>query len=183
MIDLEIYKPKFYQFIEFFKKEIQSLRTSRATPELVAHLLVEAYGIKTPLEQLASITIPEPRLIVIQPWDRNIIKEIEKTLVGADLGALPSIKDEGIYLNLPPLSEETRRQLVKILQSKAEQVRVEIRRLRDEIRSKIIKEEKDKAITEDTKYRLLEKLDEITSQYFDEIKKIVERKESEIMTV
>ncbi len=183
MFDLEIYKPEFNKFIDFFKKEIQAIRTSRATPELVAHILVRAYGVKTPLEQLASINIPEPRLIIIQPWNKEIFKEIEKALTEANLGSFPSIKGESLYLQLPPLSEETRNNLVKILRSKAEQIRAEVRRLRDEIRSKIIKEERAKTITEDMKYRLLEQLDKMTGQYIEEVRKIVERKESEIMMI
>lgn len=183
MIDLETYKSKFNKFIDFFKKETQSLRTNRATPELVVHILIDVYGVKTPLEQLASITAPEPRLLVIQPWDKNILKEIERSLTEANLGAMPTVKGEAVYLSLPPLSEETRKQLVKILQFKAEHVRNEIRRLRDEIRSKIIKEERVKAITEDAKYRLFEQLDKLTNEFVEEVKKIVERKEDEIMSV
>jgi ribosome recycling factor len=183
MIDLETYKPEFNKFIDFFKKEVQSIRTNRAMPELVAHILVDAYGVKTPLEQLASITVPEPRLLVIQPWDKNLLKEIEKSITEANLGALPTIKGEAVYLNLPPLSEETRKQLVKILYAKAEQVRIEIRRLRDEIKSQIVKEERAKTITEDAKYRLLENLDKIVGQYIDEVRKITERKEGEIMMI
>ncbi len=183
MINLETYKPEFNKFIDSFKKEIQSIRSGWATPELVAHILVDVYGVKTPLAQLASITIPEPRLINIQPWDKNILRETEKALTEANLGATPSIRGETIYLNLPPLSEESRKGLIKILQTKAERVRTEIRRLRDEIRSKIFREERDKAITEDMKYRLFEELDKMTNEFMGEVKKIVERKEGEIMMI
>lgn len=183
MIDLKNYKDEFNKFVEFFKKGLQGLRTGRATPELVAHILVEAYGIKTPLEQLASISVPEPRMITVQPWDKTILKEIERALAEANLGTLPSIKSEIIYLNLPPLSEESRKNLVKILHTKAEQIRVETRVLRDKIKSKIIQEERDKTITEDVKYRLIEELDIMIHDYSEEVRKITERKEGEIMSV
>lgn len=183
MIDLNYFQQEGQKIIEFIKKEIQAIRTSRANVDLVAHILVEAYGVKTPLEQLATITIPEPRLIIIQPWDRNIIKEIEIALTQANLGTLPTIKEAVIHINLPSLNEETRNNLVKILHQKLENGRVALRNLRDEIRSKISKALKAKEITEDDKYRLFEDLDKKTSKFIAEIEEIGQRKEKEITTL
>lgn len=180
---IDSHHPQFVRVIDFFKKDLMSLRSGRATSNLVENILVEAYGVKTPLQQLAGITIPEPRMIIIQPWDRNIIKEIEKSLLTADLGAVPSIKEGVIHLNLPPLNEETRQRLVKILNGKLENTKRAIRAIRDEVREKIIESEREKEITEDDKYRLLEELDKKSGQYQEEIKEIAEKKEKEIMTI
>jgi len=180
---IESYQPQFLKAIDFFKKDLMNLRTGRATSNLVENILVEAYGVKTPLQQLASITVPEPRLIIIQPWDRNIIKEIEKSLLTADLGAAPSIKEGVIHLNLPPLNEESRQRLVKILNEKLENAKRAIRAIRDEVREKIIESEREKEITEDDKYRLLEELDKKSGQHQEEVKEIAKKKEGDIMTV
>jgi ribosome recycling factor len=149
----------------------------------VAHILVDAYGVKTPLEQLAAITVPEPRLIIIQPWDKNIIKEIEVALTQANLGTIPTVKETVIHINLPPLNEETRKNLVKILSQKLEKARNALRNLRDEFRSKINKAAKEKEITEDDKYRLFEDLDKKTAKFMEEIETIGQRKEKEITTI
>lgn len=183
MIDLKIFEQEGQKILDFFKKDIQAIRTNRASADLVAHILVEAYGVKTPLEQLATITIPEPRLIIIQPWDKNIIKEIETALTQANLGALPTIKETVIQINLPPLNEETRKNLVKILHQKIENQRNALRNLRDEFRSKIQKALKAKEITEDDKYRLFEELDKKNSDFMKEIETIGQKKEKEIITL
>ncbi|MGC9049001.1 MAG: ribosome recycling factor [Patescibacteria group bacterium] len=183
MIDLNNFEQEGQKVLDFIRKDIQAIRTNRASADLVAHILVNAYGTKTPLEQLATITVPEPRLIVIQPWDRNIVKEIEIALTQANLGTIPTIKETVIQINLPPLNEETRKNLVKILHQKLEQTRINLRNLRDEFRSKINKLAKEKEITEDDKYRLLEDLDKKTSKFMEEIETIGERKEREITTL
>lgn len=183
MVDLSKFEQEGQKILDFLKKDLQSLRTNRASVDLVSHILVEAYGVKTPLEQLAGINIPEPRLIVIQPWDRNIIKEIESALTKADLGALPIVKEAIIHLNLPPLNEEARQRLVKILHEKLENARISLRTRRDEERSKIIKSEREKEITEDDRYHLLEDLDKKTSDFMKEIEILGQRKEKEITTI
>ena len=174
---------EFDKVIDFFKKDLQVLRSNRANPDLISHVLVEVYGTKTPLEQLATLNIPEPRTIVIQPWDKNIVKEIEKALVSVDLGASPVVSEGIIRLNLPPLNEETRKNLVKVLHTKMESAKKSLRSIRDSVREEIVKAERSKEITEDDKYRLFESLDELTSQKQDEIKLIGERKEKEINTI
>lgn len=180
---IESHQIEFGKVIDFFKKDIQSIRTNRANPELVNHLLIEVYGTKTPLEQLATLSVPEPRTIVIQPWDKNIIKEIERSLAKADIGTSPVVNEGIIRLILPPLNEERRNGLVKILHTKLENARKSLRVIRDSVRDKIVKAERLKEIGEDDKYRLFEKLDKITGEHQEEIRLIGERKEKEIATV
>lgn len=183
MLDLKSFQEAGQRALEFLKKDLQTIRTNRASTDLVAHILVDAYGVKTPLEQLANITIPEPRSIVIQPWDKNVIKEIETALTRANLGITPMVKEAVVHLNLPPLNEETRKDLVKILHQKQEKAKVNLRNIRDEERSKINKAAKDKTVSEDDKYDLLEELDKKTSGLMTEIEKIGEKKEKEIITI
>jgi len=180
---IEDHKPEFNKAIDFLKKDIQGLRTNRANPELISNLLVEVYGTKTPLEQLATLNVPEPRIIVVQPWDKNIVKEIEKALSKTDLGFSINLTEGMIRLSLPPLNEERRKDLVKILHNKLENVRKSLRNIRDSIREKIIKSERSKEITEDKKYRYFEDLDKLTNEYQEEIKLIGERKEKEISII
>ncbi|MDD5626367.1 MAG: ribosome recycling factor [Patescibacteria group bacterium] len=180
---IESHKQEFENIVEFFKKDIQGIRTNRATPDLVSHVLVSVYGAKTPLEQLASVNVPEPRTIVIQPWDKSIIKEIEKALSSVDLGASPLSQEGIIRLVLPALSEETRNNLVKILKTKLEHSHQSLRTIRDLVREKIIKSERAKEMSEDDKFRLLEDLDKFTVAKQEEMKLICERKEKEITSI
>lgn len=176
-------KPSFQQIIEHLKKDLLSLRTSKASPALVENILVEAYGIKTPLKQLSNITIPEIKTIMIQLWDKTIIKEVEKSISQTNLNLSPLVEGNIIRINLPALNEETRKNLIKVLNQKLEQGRVKIRGLRDEIREKTKEKFKTKEIAEDEKFKLIEELDLLTHEYIEEIKKIGEGKEVEIMRI
>lgn len=179
---IQSHEEEFDKVINFLKRDVQSIRTNRASTDLVANILVEVYGTKTPIEQIASLNVPKPRVIVIQPWDKNIVKDIEQALTSVDLGTSPNVSEDGVIrLNLPPLNEETRKNLVKILHSKLENARKFLRSIRDNVRGEIIKAEAAKEITEDDKYRLLEDLDKLTSQKHDEVKSIGERKQKQIM--
>lgn len=180
---VESHQEEFKKIIDFLKKDIQTIRTNRASPELVSHVLIEVYGTRTPLEQLATLGVPEPRTIVIQPWDKNIIREIEKSLLKADLGTSPAVNEGVIRLILPPLNEERRKDLIKILHLKLENARKSLRVIRDSVKEEIVKAERVKEIGEDDKYRFFEKLDKITSDYQEEIKSIGERKEKEIILI
>ncbi|TSC95417.1 MAG: ribosome recycling factor [Parcubacteria group bacterium Athens1014_10] len=180
---IENHKPNFQKIIEHLKKELLTLRTSRATPALVENILVEAYGSKTPLKQLAGITIPETRTIMIQLWDKNIIKEVEKSISQSNLNLSPNTEGNIIRINLPSLTEENRKNLIKILHQKLEQNRIEIRNLRDKIKEEIVNKFKEKEVSEDDKFKLIEELDKITHKYNEEIKGIGEKKEKEIMTI
>lgn len=173
----------FDRAIEFFKKDIQGLRTNRANPELVAHILIEVYGTKTPLEQLATLNNPEPRTIVIQPWDKTILKQIEQALNKIDLGANPIINEGLIRLSFPPLNEERRKSLIKILREKMENAKKSLRIVRDKIRDEIVKAEREKEISEDEKYRLFNELDKIAVEFQEKVKTIGEKKEQEISVI
>lgn len=186
-----IYMNKFIQtkqsalisVIDFFKKDIANLRTGRANPAILDGILVESYGTKTPLNGLASISVPEARSIVIMPWDRNIMKEIEKAVVAANLGVSVINEGDKIRLTLPILTEENRRELVKKLNEKVEASRISLRQVRDEIKEAIELAFKNKEMSEDDKFRSFKELDEEINTRNDELKKIRDRKEEEIMTI
>ena len=169
--------------IDALKHELASVRTGRAAPSLVEELEVDAYGAGTPLVSLAAISAPEPRLIVIQPWDRSLIKAIEKAILASDLGLTPGNDGAVIRLNIPALNEERRRDLVKLLHKKVEEGRVEIRTLRrhahDELRSK----EKSSGVTTDEVKRVEAQLQKLTDRYILTCDEIGHAKEKEILAV
>jgi ribosome recycling factor len=180
---IENQKQDFDNAISFFKKEISNLRTGRANASILDAVQVEAYGSKTPVNGLASITVPEANSILITPWDKHIIKELEKAIVEADLGL--SVVNEGdkIRLKVPLLTEENRKELVKKLNEKMESARIALRQIREEIKNKIEQAFKDKEIGEDEKFKLVKDLDEEIGKRNDEIKEIHDKKEKEIMTI
>ncbi|MBI5733530.1 MAG: ribosome recycling factor [Candidatus Kerfeldbacteria bacterium] len=169
--------------LDHFKSELSALRSGRVTPALVEHIKVEAYGMMTPLIELASINAPEPRLIIIQPWDKNITKEIDKSLQAANLGAQPVIDGALIRLNFPALNEERRQELVKQLGVKAEATKVAIKNTREDL-SKSLKADKEFGqLSEDNFFLAQKELQKIIDNYNARIKKITEDKEKEIMTI
>lgn len=180
---LEQHKEGFEKVIGFFSNDINSLRTGRVSPSLVESVKVESYGSMTELLQLASITSPEPHSIVIKPWDKNILAAIEKALSKSDLNVNPVVDGDLIRLNFPPLTEESRKELVKILHKKAEESRVKIKSQREKVKDEILTLEKSKTITEDERFKTLEDLDELVKGYNEKIKQISEKKEEEIMTI
>ena len=180
MIDL---KPKFEKIVEHLKNEVASLRTGRATPALVEDLEVDYFGSKTPLKAVASISSPEPRSLVIQPWDKNAIQPIEKAIQSSSLGLNPVTDRDVIRLSIPPLTEERRKELVKLLGRYLEEARIKVRRDREEAVKEVDRKEKAKEISEDEKFR---EKSEVQKQV-DEINKKIEdmgvSKEKEIMAV
>lgn len=174
---------EFNKAIEHFKNDIASLKTGRANPALLDSVIVESYGAKTPLIQVASISVPEARNIIIQPWDRGLLKEVEKGLREANLDL--SIANEGdkIRITIPQMTEEMRKEIVKKLNQKAEEARVSLRNIRDTVKEEILEAERNKEFGEDEKYGLLEDLDKRVGEYNEKIKQITEDKEKEIMTV
>lgn len=180
---MKITKQEFDEIIERCAEDISGIRASRATPALVENIFVDAYGSKTPIQQLATISTPDPRTIIIQPWDKSVVKNIEDGIRASDLGLNPGNEGDLIRLVLPALSEERRKELVRTLNQRLEQFRVRVRQERDKIKEEIINSEKEKAIGEDEKFRLLEDLDKITAQYVEKIKTLGEKKEQDIMTV
>jgi len=180
---IEAKKQEFLSAVDHLKKETNVLRTGRATPAFVEHLLVEAYGVKTPLTQLASLSVPDPKTLVIQPWDKNILKDIERAISASNLGVSPVVDGDRVRLTFPPMTEETRKQLVRILKEKFEGSKMTLRRIRDTVRETIIAEEKDGALSEDDRYRAQRELDDYTHEIQNKLLEITESKEKEIMTV
>lgn len=180
---IDSYRPSMEKAITHFKEELASIRTGRANPAMVEGIVVEAYGTKTPLLQLATITTPDNKTIMVDPWDKSVIKEIEKALTVANLGL--SVGNEGKHLRLvvSPLTEETRHNLIKTLNQRAENSRKTLRGIRDDAKDAIQEAEKNKEISEDEKYRLQKSLDEMTSNYNDQIKELTDKKEAEIKTI
>jgi ribosome recycling factor len=169
--------------IDALKRELTTIRTGRAAPALVEGLEVEAYGTATPLIQLAAITAPEPRLIVVQPWDRNLVKPIEKAIMASDLGLTPSNDGQVLRLPIPPLTEERRRDLVRLLHKKVEEGRVEIRTLRRHSHEEMRKKEKDAGVSADEFKRLEKRLQELTDRYILQADEVGAAKEKEILQV
>ena len=180
---LENHRSEFESTVNHFKEELASVRTGRATPALVENILIEAYGTKTPLRQLASINTPDSRTLMVDPWDKSVIKEIEKDLNEASLGFSVTNEGKNLRLTIATLTEETRNDLIKALNQKAENTRKNVRGLRDKIKEEIQEAEKDKEITEDDRYKLQKDLDELTNSYNVKIKEMVEKKEIEVKTI
>ncbi len=176
-------KEKLNRSIDHLKVELNQLRTGRASPSLVEHLLIEAYGTKTPLIELASINTPEIRQIVIQPWDPNIIKDIEKTIKISNLGITPTIDGQIIRLNLPSLTEERRKELIKIMVGILESTRVQIRSIREDINKTLKNQERAGDISEDEMFAAQKELQKMIDDFNEQIKKLGEAKEKEIMTI
>lgn len=184
MLNTAEIKDKFNKTVEAFKKDIQSLRTGEASIESVDDLLVEYYGTPTPLKQIASISIPEPRVILITPWDKSSIASIEKAIQQAThLGLNPISESAGVRLVIPVPTEERRLALVKELNHKAEEFKTALRQLRDEARSNVKNQLKNKEISEDEQYKDFEQIDLFTKDYQNELELIAKKKEQQILTV
>ena len=142
---LENHKSKFEQTIARLKDDLATMRVGRANPLLVENIVIEAYGAKTPIKQLASISVPEARTILVQPWDKGIIKEVEKGIVAANIGINPVNEGQQLRLTVPQLTEESRKELTKSVSEKEEKARVAIRQVRDRVKEEIVSQERDKA--------------------------------------
>ncbi len=169
--------------IEALKRELAAVRTGRASVSLLDHVRVNYYGTLTPLRQLATISVPETRLIVIQPWDKSLIDVIEKSILKSDLGLTPSNDGKFIRLVIPPLTEERRRELVKVVRKMAEEGKVAIRSLRREANEKLKKLENEGSISEDDEKKTEDRIQKITDKYIEMVDNILKIKEEEIMQV
>ena len=177
------YGQEFEKNIDFLKVELKGLRTGRANSAMVENIVADVYGTMTPIQHIASISVPDAKTILISPWDKSIIKEIEKAIIIANIGINPVNEGSAIRLSVPTLTEENRKNLVKVLGQRIEQSRISIRNVRDKIKDEISKQEKEKEITEDDRYSLIEELDEITKDYGKVIDELASQKEKEIMTI
>ncbi len=169
--------------VQSLTDDLAGIRTGRASPALVEKLPVEYYGVPTPLMQLASISVPEPRSLLIKPFDVTSLKEIEKAISNSGLGLNPNSDGKVIHLNLPPLNEDRRRELVKQMNHRLEEARIAVRNIRRDLHNDIRDYEKEKLITEDDLKRGEEDLQKLTDKYIEEITKLGVNKESEIMEV
>ncbi len=169
--------------VEGLKTELATIRTGHATPALIEHIKVEYAGVPTPLNQIAGISAPGARLLVIQPWDRSTIPNIEKAILKSDLGINPTSDGNAIRLALPPLSEERRQELTKMVHKRAEDRRIVIRNLRHEVMNKLKELEKNKEISQDEHKRALDQLQKLTDSFIANIGQIAQDKETELMEV
>ena len=167
--------------IQALEDDLAGIRTGRAHPALVEKIQVEYYGIPTPLVQLASISVPEPRSLLIRPFDAASLRDIERAILASDLGLTPNNDGKAIRLNLPPLTEERRKDLVKLVNSRVEEGRISVRNVRRDSIRDLREFEQEKMISEDDCKRGEEELQKITDRYIDEINSVGERKEKEIL--
>ncbi|RJP25591.1 MAG: ribosome recycling factor [Candidatus Omnitrophota bacterium] len=163
------------------RRELAQLRTGRASPALLDAIQVEAYGTKTPVRQLANVSVPEARLIVIQPWDKSVIDDIVRAIQTSELGLTPNNDGKLIRLNVPPLTEERRRDLVKVAKKIGEEGKVRLRQIRRETNESLKKAEKSGEVPEDIAKTLLDEVQKTTDKYTEKIDSILKDKEDEIM--
>lgn len=169
--------------IESLKKDFASIRTGRASLALLDGIQVDYYGTLTPLQQVASLSIPDPRQIAIQPWEQRIISEIEKAIMKSDLGLTPSNDGRVIRISIPPLTEERRKQLVKVVKKRAEEARIAVRNIRRDTNDELRKAEKDQHLSEDDVKKFHEEIQKLTDSYIVKVDEMLKHKENEIMEV
>ncbi len=169
--------------VEGFRQDLSTLRTGRATPSLVEHIKVDYAGTPLPLNQLANITVPEARMILIQPWDKSSIQNIIKTIQASELGLNPTTDGNVIRIPIPPLSEERRADLIKIVRRRLEERRVVVRGIRREALDQLKTLEKNKEISQDAQTRSTERLQKLTDSYIAELEKVDKDKETELAQV
>ncbi len=169
--------------VEFFRKEMNTIRAGRANPGLVNNIKVDYYGTQTPINQMASVSAPEPRLLVIEPWDKNVLENVERAIMKSDLGIMPNNDGNVIRLSIPQLTEERREELVQMARKKAEESRVSIRNLRREANDELNRREQAGEISEDDRHRYQDQVQELTDTYIGQVAEIVEEKREEIMEV
>ena len=176
-------KSNLQKVIDHLAEELNRIHTSRVSPSVVENIEAEAYGAKTPLSQLASITNQGPRVLVIQPWDQSVLKDVEKAITVSDVDVNPAVDKNVIRLNFPPLTEEKRKEIVKVLNEKVENAKVSLRKTREEYLKEIKDKEKNKEISEDEYFNLEKEYQKEIDEFNQKIKEMAESKEEEVMTV
>ncbi|HEY4190921.1 MAG TPA: ribosome recycling factor [Candidatus Limnocylindrales bacterium] len=174
---------KMQRAVEVMERDFQGLRTGRASTAIVERLVVDYYGTQTPLNQLASISVPESHQIVIQPWDRGVLGAIEKAIQKSDIGLTPNVDGTVVRLNIPPLTEERRREIVKSVHKRMEEARVEVRNIRREAADALKKEERDGEVGSDEARRQLDQLQKITDRVVADVDRLGGVKEQEVLEV
>ncbi|MDQ7844235.1 MAG: ribosome recycling factor [Armatimonadota bacterium] len=176
-------KSRFQKAIEATRHEFASIRTGRASPALLEQIRIDYYGVPTPITQLATVTVPEPRLLVITPWDKKFVKEVERAILKSELGLVPSSDGTHVRVPIPPLTEERRRELVKVAHRHAEEGRVAVRNIRREAKEMIEELEEAGEISEDDSRRAMEELQKLTDKAIADIDALLAAKDREIMEV
>ena len=180
---LKQYEDKMIKSVEALETEYASIRAGRANPHILDKLKVDYYGTPTPFQQVANISVPEARMIQIQPWEASLIKEIEKAILTSDLGLTPNNDGKAVRLVFPELTEDRRKELAKDVKKRAENAKVAIRNIRRDANDTIKKEQKATEISEDEAKQLEDKIQKLTDKYVGLIDKAMEDKSNEIMTV
>ena len=176
-------RPKMARAVEAMERDFQGIRTGRASTSLVERIIVDYYGTQTPLNQLAGISVPEQHQIVIQPWDRSVLGAIEKAITKSDIGLTPNVDGTVVRLNIPPLTEERRKELVRVVHKRMEEARVEIRNLRRDAADHLKKEEKDGEVGADESHRQLDILQKTTDRHVGDVDRRGAAKEQEVLEV
>ena len=176
-------EPKMQRAVEAMEREFAGIRTGRASSALVERLMVDYYGTPTPINQVAGISVPDAHLIVIQPWDRSVLSAIERAITKSDIGLVPNVDGTVVRLNVPPLTEERRHELVKQVRRRTEDARVEVRNHRREAADQLKKALREGSLSEDEERRELENLQRLTDRYIEGIDARSDRKEAEVLEV
>jgi ribosome recycling factor len=174
---------KMQKTVDALSRDLATIRTGRATPALVEHIKVDYHGIPTPLNQLASISVPEARMILIQPWDRSSIRSIEKGILTSDLGLNPLSDGNVIRIVVPPLTEERRKELIKVVRKRVEDARVALRNIRRDAIERLREAERNKELSQDQHTRTSEQLQKLTDSFIEKVNSIGQTKETEIMEI
>ena len=182
-MDIKVYEEKMDKTISVFKENLAEIRAGRANPAILNKIMVDYYGVPTPINQVAGISVPEARLIVIQPWDLNLLKEIEKEILKADIGINPNNDGKVIRLAFPELNEERRKEIVKDIRKMAEEAKVAIRSIRRDAIDEAKAMQKNSEISEDDLKVAEDKIQKLTDKYVEEIDKILDKKEKEVMSI
>ena len=169
--------------VEALRQDLTAVRTGRASASLLDRIQIDYYGAPTPINQVATISVPDARMLLIQPWDRKLLTDIEKAIQRSDLGINPNNDGQVIRLNIPPLNEERRREMVKTAHKKLDEHKVAVRNVRRDAHDKLREREKKKELSEDELKRSTEKLQKLTDRFIDEMEKIGKTKELEILEV
>ena len=183
MVDYNKFEEKMTKTISVFQENLAEIRAGRANPAILNKIRVDYYGTPTPINQVAGISVPEARLIVIQPWDLSVLKEIERAILASDIGITPNNDGKVIRLNFPELNEERRKEIVKDIRKMGEEAKVAVRQIRRDGIDEFKKMQKDSIITEDDLKQAEDNIQKLTDKHEDEIDKILEGKEKEIMTL
>ncbi len=183
MVDYSKFEEKMTKTISVFEESLSEIRAGRANPAILNKVMIDYYGTPTPINQVAGISVPEARLIVIQPWDASILKEIEKEILKTDIGINPNNDGKVIRLAFPELNEERRKEIVKDIRKMAEEAKVAIRSIRRDAIDEAKKSQKNSEISEDDLKVAEDKIQKLTDKYVDEIDQIIEAKEKEVMSI